>query len=131
MQTENIITTYIENVAGQLDNSYLEAERMGGLTLLIRDARSLILSQFPRKKLVIDGTRIPPGSNMVTSQTVLAAMVARYRQQCLIGNAQDPDGFARAAQGMNAGNGVVKLLLPFRLPNQLRLTAMLVQFTAP
>ena len=130
VQTENIITTYQFNIAGQPDDSYLEAERLGGLTLLIRDMRSFILSNFARKKLVIDGTPIPTGSAMVTSQTVLAGCVARYRQQCIAGNAQDPDGFAQAAAGQNKGNGTIALLLPFRLVNQLRLTAMLIQFQA-
>ena len=131
VRIENAITTYQVNPAGAPDDSYLEVERLYSLAFLIRDMRTYLQSQFPRKKLVVDGTRIAPGSNMVTSQTVLASAVARYRFQCVQGNAQDGDGFAAAALAQNAGRGQVKLMLPFRLVQQLRIISMLISFTAP
>lgn len=129
--TDRIITTYQINTAGAPDNSYLDVETMYTLMAGIRDMRIFLQSQFPRKKLVSDTTRISAGSNMVTSKTVLASAVARYRTQCANGLMQNPDQFAQQAKSQNKGNGLVALLLPMQLANQLRQIAMLVQFQKP
>ena len=86
---------------------------------------------FPRSKLFIDGTPIPAGAMATSAQLIRIATTAWYRNECLNGNAQNPDGFAAAILSQNAGNGLVKTLLPFILPNQLRAIAGLAQFTKP
>lgn len=131
VRIDRAITTFQKNASGAPDDSYLDVETMYTLQFAIRDMRIYLQSQFPRMKLVSDGTKIPFGSNMVTSKTVLASAIARYRQQCTNGLMQNPDQFAQQAQSQNAGGGRVNLLLPFQLANQLRQIAMLVQFTKP
>lgn len=130
---ERIPTTYTTNpTTGAPDNSYQDTETLYTLMACIRDMRTQLQTQFARKKLVADGSLIPGGSNMVTSQTVLAAAKARYRTQAIkFGWCQNPDQFNQQALAQNAGGGVVKLLLPYQLANQLRVIAANVQFTKP
>lgn len=129
--TERLITTYQTNLAGAIDNSYLDTETPYTLMFGIRYIRDALLSQFARKKLVADGTKLTAGTNMVTSQTVLAAAITLYRTLCTAGIMQDAAGFMAEARGENAGNGRVNLSLPFRLANQLRIIAIAVPFTKP
>jgi phage tail sheath gpL-like len=131
VELERAINFYQTNAAGAADNSFLDVETNYGLMFLIRDMQNFLLTQFPRKKLVADGTRIPPGSSMVSPTTVKTAVIARYRRQCLDGYAQQPDTFAANIVAVDAGNGALQLLLPFVLVNQLRQIPMLVQFTKP
>src|ERR1700731_1205119 len=95
-------------------------------------------SNFNQVKLVADGSRIAPGSRMVTAQTILFAVIAQYAAIASdglpgapAGLVQNADQFAAQAQAINAGGGVVKLLLPVQLGNQLIAIAMNVQFTQP
>lgn len=128
---ERMVTTYQTNAAGQPDNSYLDVETMYQLAAYIRDLRSYLSSRYSRSILVADGTPIPFGSAMTTPSTVLASVIARYRSQAAVGLVQNPDVFAKQAQAQNAGNGLLKLLLPVQLANQLRDVAMLIAFTKP
>lgn len=128
---ERMATTYQENAAGQPDNSYLDVETLYQLMASIRDFRSFLLSQYPRSILVSNGSATPFGSGMVTAATILASVNARYVTQCSNGWCQNPTQFAQQSQAQNAGNGLVKLLLPIQLANQLRQVALLVQFTKP
>jgi phage tail sheath gpL-like len=125
------ITTYQFNAGGAPDNSYLDTEVPFQLMAYIRAVRSLIQSQFNQVKLVADGSRIPVGSAMVTAQTILMSVVALYRVQANQGLVQSPDTFAANAVAQNAGSGVVKMLLPVALANQLYVVALDVQFTKP
>ena len=129
--TDRVITTWQTNAAGVPDNSYLDVETMSTLTFGIRNVRIELASKFQRMILVSDGTRIPPGSAMTTASIIKLAAVARYRVLCTGGYMQNADQFAQQAVGENQGNGVVALLLPFQLANQLRIVAMLVAFTKP
>jgi phage tail sheath gpL-like len=131
VQIERMVTTYQRNPSGAPDNSYLDTETLYTLQFIIRDLRTFLTSQFPRKILVADGTPIPFGSAMVTAQTILAAIIGRYQTYCTSGLAQNATVFAQQAQAQNAGNGLVSLLLPIQVANQLRQTAMLIQFTKP
>ncbi len=128
---ERVVSTYTTNPAGAPDNSYRDCETLYTLMAVIRDLRIQLQSQFARKKLVADGTRIPGGSNQVTAQIVLAVAKALYVTYCTRGWAQDAPGFAAGALGQNAGGGLVKLLLPVRVANQLRTIAMSIQFAKP
>jgi len=125
------ITTYQQNAAGDPDDSYLSLNVPYQLMAYIRAVRTLIQSRFNRVILVADGSKIPAGSAMVTSQTILTSVIALYRTQAASGLVQNPDIFAANAQGENGGNGLVKLLLPVMLGNQLINVAMDVQFTQP
>ena len=68
---------------------------------------------------------------MVTSQTVLQAVVARYRMQCAKGLCQNPSAFAANGAAVNAGNGTVSLYLPFMVSDQLLVISGNVSFSKP
>jgi phage tail sheath gpL-like len=131
VRISRMCTTYQKNAAGAPDNSYLDTETLYTLQFLIRDLRTFITSQFPRKILVVDGTPIPFGSAMVTSKIILGGVNGRYQSYCDAGLAQNAAQFVQQSQAQNAGGGLVKLLLPIQVADQLRQTAMLIQFTKP
>jgi phage tail sheath gpL-like len=131
MVLERACTFYQVNAAGSADNAYLDVETMYGLALLIRGWKQEMQRLFPRSKLFIDGTPIPAGAMATSADQIRIATIAWYRTECANLNAQDPDGFAAAAMDQNTGNGLVKALLPFILPNQLRDIAGIAQFTKP
>ncbi len=128
---ERVVTTRTTNAAGAPDNSYRDCETLYTLMAVIRTLRIQLQSQYARKKLVADGTRIAGGSNQVTSQTVLGSAKAIYRTLCTRGLAQNPEIFAAKALAQNAGGGEVKLLLPVQVANQLRTIPMSIAFSKP
>ncbi len=130
------ITTYQKNQAGSPDNSYLDLNVPYQLAAYIRAWRTMITSQFNQKVLVANGTRIPPGSSMVTPATVQFATVAQYRQLALDGGyglpagiVANPDAFASGISVTNAGSGLLTCLLPVQLSTGLIVVAADVQFT--
>ncbi|GBR00538.1 phage tail sheath subtilisin-like domain-containing protein [Acetobacter oeni] len=125
---DRAITFWQTDPSGAADITWLNVETPYSLTYVIRDIVAFLKANYGRKKLVADGTNIPGGSNMVTSQTVLAAAVGRYKILCDNGYAQDYDTFKANAAAENKGNGVVALLLPFHLVDQLRMIAIKVNF---
>jgi phage tail sheath gpL-like len=138
VHVDRAITTYQFNASGDPDNSYLNLNVPYQLMAYIRTVETMLGSQFNQVKLVADGSRIPPGSRMVTSQTILAAVVSQYIAIATVGVpgapaglVQNPTQFAQQAQSENAGGGIVKLLLPVQLGNQLIAIVMNVQFTQP
>ena len=138
VRIERSITTYQTNAGGAPDNSYLDTCVPFQLMAYIRSLRTLLQSQFNQVKLVADGSRIPVGASMVTSQTIKFSVIAHYKAIAETGTpdvpaglVQQPDVFAKTVQAQNAGNGVVRLLLPIMLANQLYDIAMNVQFTRP
>jgi phage tail sheath gpL-like len=128
---ERAITFYQTNPQGIADNAYLDVETLYGTAKLIRDWQAEMIRLYPRFKLFEDGNAIPAGQRATTAQQIRLATVAWYRREVDAGNAQDGDQFAAATISQNAGNGLVKSLLPFILPQQLRQIAGLAQFTKP
>jgi phage tail sheath gpL-like len=131
VMVERAITTYQYNAVGSRDNSYLDVNVPFCLMAYIRGLKQTLQTQFQRVKLVVDGSRIPVGQAMVTSQTIKYTVIADYVRQSNIGIVQNPTVFQQQVQAQNAGNGEVKLLLPVMLANQLYDIAMNVQFTRP
>jgi len=125
---ERMCTTYQKNPAGAVDNSYLDVETMYGLMFVSRDLTNFLLSRYMRKKLVSDQTPIAPGSNCVNGLMIKASVIQEYRVLQLNGYVQNADQFARGLIVENAGNGLVKILAPIDLVNQLRQIAILLQF---
>lgn len=125
---ERMCTTYQKNAAGAVDNSYLDVETMYGLMFVARDLTNFLLSRYMRKKLVSDQTPIAPGSNCVNSLMIKASVIQEYRVLQLNGYVQNADTFAQTIIVENAGNGLVKILAPVDLVNQLRQIAILLQF---
>lgn len=127
---DRMITFWQLNAAGGADITWLNTETPYSLMDIVRDMRAYLQATYGRKKLVADGTSIAGGSNMVTAQTILSAVLARYQGYCNAGRAQNYAAFKAGAQAVNAGGGRVNLLLPFVLPNQLRQIVMKVNFVA-
>lgn len=125
---ERMCTTYQRNAAGAVDNSYLDVETMYGLMFVSRDLTAFLLTRYMRKKLVSDQTPIAPGSNCVNAPMIKASVIQEYRVLQLNGYVQNADTFARNIIVENAGNGLVKILAPVDLVNQLRQMAILLQF---
>ena len=128
---ENVITTYQLNSFGQPDNSYLEVETMTTLTAVLRSLKTIVTTKYPRKKLAANGTRVAPGSNIVTPNIIRADLVADYQSM------QDDKGWVQGApvfaQGLvveqNQSNpNRVDVLYPAVLIDQLRIFALLMQF---
>lgn len=128
---ERMTTTYQTNSLGNADDSYLDLETMFTLEICIQDMLGFLAAQYPAAILVADGTKIPAGSPVTTAQMVGAACASRYVTQCNNFWCQNPQQFAAGVQAINAGNGEVKLLLPYMIANQLRVVAATVQFTKP
>ena len=129
---ERLVTTYQTNPAGAPDTSWLDVETGASLTFVNRDLRNFLLTTFPRKVLVSDNTPAPTNSNRVNSRTVRAAIISRYYfLQDTVGIVQNADQFAQQVQVVNAGNGVVQVLAPVQICQQLRQVAILVQFSKP
>jgi phage tail sheath gpL-like len=125
---ERMATTYQKNAAGATDNSYLDVETMYGLMFVARDLSNYLLTRYARKKLVSDQTMILAGSNCVNAPMIRASVISEYRAMEAAGYVQNSREFARNVIVENAGNGLVKILAPVDLVNQLRQIAILLQF---
>jgi phage tail sheath gpL-like len=125
---ERMATTYQKNAAGATDNSYLDVETMYGLMFVARDLTNYLLTRYARKKLVSDTTVILAGSNCVTAPLIRASIISEYRVLEADGYVQNSATFAKNLVVQNAGSGLVKVLAPVDLVNQLRQIAILLQF---
>jgi phage tail sheath gpL-like len=125
---ERMCTTYQHNAAGAADNSYLDVETMFGLMYVARDLTNYLLTRYARKKLVSNATPVLPGSNCVTAAMIQASTVAEYKVLEQNGYVQNSAAFARNIVTEDAGSGLVKILAPVDLVNQLRQIAILLQF---
>jgi phage tail sheath gpL-like len=125
---ERMRTTYQRNAAGADDDSYLDTETMYGLMYVARNLANYLLTRYARKKLVSDQTQILPGSNTVNAPMIKASTIAAYRALEAGGFVQNSAIFAKAIVVENAGRGLVKILAPVDLVNQLRQIAILLQF---
>lgn len=125
---ERMCTTYQKNAGGAPDNSYLDVETMYGLMFVARDLADYLLTRYARKKLVSDTTPILYGSNCVSAPMIKASVIVEYRALEAQGYVQNSTTFAQNVVVENAGNGLVKILAPVDLVNQLRQIAILLQF---
>jgi phage tail sheath gpL-like len=101
---------------------------MFGLMYVARDLANYLLSIYARKKLVSNATPVLPGSNCVTAAMIQASTVAEYKVLEANGYVQNSATFAQNIVTEDAGNGLVKILAPVDLVNQLRQIAILLQF---
>lgn len=125
---ERMCTTYQKNAAGAADNSYLDVETLYGLMFVARDLSNYLLTRYARKKLVSDTTQILAGSNCVNAPMIKASVCSEYRALEAGGYVQNSTIFAQNIVVENAGSGLVKILAPVDLVNQLRQIAILLQF---
>ena len=127
----NLITTYQKNSFGVADNSYLEVETMYTLAYVLRFLKSIVTSKYARMKLAADGTAFAPGSAIVTPSIIKADIIAGYGELCFAGICQNAAEFAEGLiVQQNAINpNRVDVLYPAVLIDQLRVFALLLQFT--
>lgn len=127
---ENVITTYLTNAQGRADNSYLQVETLYTLAYVLRSLRDRVLTTFGRKKLAVNGTRLLPGSNVVTPNTIRADLIAGYRELEAAGFVQNSAAFARdlIVEIDDRNPNRVNVLWPGTLIGQLRTFALLAQF---
>lgn len=125
---ERLVTTYQTNASGLPDNSYLDIETMLTAEICMQDMRSYLAGQYGGCILVVDGTKISAGAKATTAKLIGKACASRYRWQATQLWVQNADTFAANIVAENAGNGVVKLLMPYDFANQLRIIAGSVQF---
>lgn len=129
---ENVITTYQLNSYGVADNSYLEVETMFTLMAVLRNLQSIITTKYARCKLASNGTRVSAGSNIVTPNTIKADLIAGYQtMEQTQGWVQGSDVFASGlvVQQNQTNPNRVDVLYPAVLIDQLRIFALLMQFT--
>ncbi|AUT47012.1 phage tail sheath subtilisin-like domain-containing protein [Achromobacter sp. AONIH1] len=128
---ENVITTYRVNGFGVPDDSYLQVETLMTLTYVLRRLRAVVTSQFSRMKLASDGTRVAPGTNVVTPAIIKGALIAEYARMELDGFVQESAKFAEGliVQKNTLNPNRVDVLYPAVLINQLRIFALLMQFS--
>ena len=125
---ERMCATSPKNAAGAVDNNYLEVETMYGLMFVSRDLSNYLLTRYARKKLVSDTTQILAGSNCVNAPMIKASVCSEYRALEAAGYVQNSATFVQNVIVENAGGGLVKILAPVDLVNQLRQIAILLQF---
>lgn len=125
---ERECTTYQKSTSGAADDSYLDVETMYGLMFVARDLSNYLLTRYARKKLVSDTTPITAGSNCVNSLMIRASTISEYRALETAGYVQNSATFAKNIVVEDAGRGLVKILAPVDLVNQLRQIAILLQF---
>jgi phage tail sheath gpL-like len=130
LRIERCVTTYQRNAAGAPDNSYRNTEGLYTLQFCLRDLIGYLKSLYSRSILVADGTSIPFGSSMTTSQIVLKSAIARYQLYCNLGLMQNFAIFAKTATAVNAGGGVVQLALPMQRSDQLEQIVAAVNLVA-
>lgn len=130
VRIENLITTYQTNSFGQVDNSYLEIETMMLLMYVLRQMATMVTTKYARVKLAQNGTRLAPGSGVVTPNVIRADLIALYRTMEDNGIVQNSAAFAAGLiVQINASNpNRVDVLWPGTLIGQLRIFALLAQF---
>lgn len=127
---ENMVTTYVSNAAGQPDDSYLQVETLFTCMYVLRALSGVVSTKYGRVKLAADGTRLLPGSNVVTPSTIRADIIANYRQLEAEGMVQNAADFAAnlvVEKDADRPNRV-NVLWPGTLIEQLRVFAVLFQF---
>ena len=126
---ENLITTYQRNAQGQADNSYLQVETMFTLMAVLRQLKSVVTSTFGRCKLVANGTRIPPGGNFVTPNSIRATLIAAYQamEPSLVQDSADFAAGLVVQQSANNPSRVDVLYDPI-ITGGLRVFALLAEF---
>lgn len=90
--------------------------------------RQYLSTQFARCVLLPDGSKISAGQPATTAQLIGKSCAARYRMQSENLWTQNPAQFAKDIQSENAGNGMVRLLMPYQFSDQLFMIAGNCQF---
>lgn len=124
------ITFYQENSQGADDIAYLDVNTLFTLQYLRWSVRNRILLKFPRHKLANDGTRFGAGQAIVTPKIMKAEIVSLFEEWENIGLVENATQFVNEMIVERNVNDPSRLdiQLPPNLVNQLRVTAIQIQF---
>jgi phage tail sheath gpL-like len=124
------VTTF-QTQNGVPNNSFQNVETMYSLMFVIRTIINDLATKFPNFILVANGSQIPAGQNVTTAQLVANEVISTYRNLAIQNVVQNPNQFAQNVVSNNIGNGIVTLVLPVQLANQLRIVAAQFSFSTP
>ena len=127
---ERQITTYQTNSSGLPDGSYLDINTPETLERIRYTQRTSIVQEYPRHKLVADGTEYGAGQAIVTPSLIKAKLLTLYKEMELKGWVEDYETYA--AYLIVEINADDKTRIDWRdtpnLANQARVFAGLQQF---
>jgi phage tail sheath gpL-like len=123
------ITTYQTNVLGNVDPSFLQVDDMFRIAAAIRYMQAKSDEILPQARLEADGTRLPPGLNIVTPSTYRAYLLGWYDDLIAQGIVQDKDGFsAGLVVEIDAANDKrLDVLWPGKMVGDLDIVALAAQ----
>jgi phage tail sheath gpL-like len=130
VRMERSITTYQLNPGDQPDTSYLDVQTMATSWVVLRELEIAFTSEYPRHKLVNNGTRLAPGQAAVTPAIIKGRIVAKYadlERRGLVENAALFEQFLIVERNGTDPNRV-DVLFPPDYANQFRVLALLNQF---
>ena len=127
---ERAVTTYQLDTATNPDESYLDAQTLATVEDILFDVEVGVRAKFRYFKLARNGFPAKPGQNVTTPNIVKGYIVGLYRGWLAAGLVEDVDTFAELLVVEINGSDPNRLdiLLPPDLINQLRVTAVKLQF---
>lgn len=130
VQIERAITLYKENALGADDVSYLDVNTLFTLSYIRWSVTNRILLKFPRHKLANDGTRFGFGQKVVTPKVMKAELIALFTQWEELALVEGVQQFVSDLVVERNSSDVNRLdiILPPDVVNQLRVTAIQIQF---
>ncbi len=127
---ERSITTYQLDGAANPDDSYLDVTTLMTLQEINERISDVMLTKYPRHKLVNDGTKFDSGQAVVTPGVIRGELVSLYRTfefEALVENADAFIAALTVTRDIGDPNRLNVLYTP-DLANQLRVFALLNQF---
>ncbi|WP_303674781.1 phage tail sheath subtilisin-like domain-containing protein [Vampirovibrio chlorellavorus] len=127
---QRAVTTYTQSPQGLPDASFRDTNTLLTLAYVSQSVRFRLGQKFRRHKLAKSGTRFGPGQAIVTPVIIKAELIALFSEWESLGLVEDIEQFKDDliveinAQDPNR----VDILLPPNLVNQLRITAIQIQF---
>ena len=130
VRIQRAITFYKQNDLGADDTAYLDVNTLFTLSYLRWSVRTRLLLKYPRHKLASDGTRFGQGQAIVTPKVVKAELVTLFEDWEFIALVEGADQFASdlIVERNSSDPNRLDVLLPPDLVNQLRVTAIQIQF---
>jgi phage tail sheath gpL-like len=126
-----LVTTYQTNAYGLPDDAYLDVEKMTLLARLRYERRTRIAHKFGRNRLAANSQRIPPGSDIITTDDIRDDFFAQFIEWIEAGWVYDDMPALKAGYvceiDPNDPNRVNELIPP-ELVGGLRVFAGLIQF---
>lgn len=130
VRIQRSITFYKENPLGADDAAYLDVETLFTLSYIRWSVRNRLLLKYPRHKLANDGTRFGQGQAVVTPKVVKAEIISLFSEwenRAIVEGARQ---FAKEliVERNESDPNRLDVLMPPDLVNQLRVTAIQIQF---